>query len=172
MHSLSARAARPSDPEVTGDVQLVTCVLADQEYGLPIASVREILRVGAITAVPHAPAYMRGVVDLRGRVVPILDLRARLGLPVGESTSRSRVIVVEARARVLGLLVDGVSHVLRLPARALAPAPQEVEAGLAFVRAVATLEQRLILVLDLERALRRDFERVTPGEVGAEAGPA
>lgn len=154
------------------DVQLVTCVLADQEYGLPITSVREILRVGAIIAVPRAPAYVRGVVNLRGHVVPILDLRARLGLPEAEATSRSRVIVVEARTRPLGLLVDAVSQVLRVPARAFASAPQELEQGLAFVHAVATLDTRLILVLDLERALSRDCEGIVPDEHGSAGLPA
>lgn len=159
MHVQRAEVTAPPPAAAGGEFQLVSCHLAGQEYGLPIARVREILRVAAITAIPHAPPHFRGIVNLRGRIVPILDLRARLGLPEAELTNRSRVIVVESGRRLLGLLVDGASHVLRLPCGALESAPQEAEGALAFVCAVATVAQRLILVLDLDQALRREFER-------------
>ncbi len=153
-------AVRP-EGEQAGDrgVQLVTCMVGGVEYGLEISRMREILRVGPITRLPQAPPHVRGVVNLRGRIVPILDLRARLGLPDQATTRDSRVMVVERDGHRLGLLVDRVLRVLRLPAEALEPPPQETGQGRAFIKGLGKRQDGVIVILDLDLALARDFEQ-------------
>lgn len=148
----------PSSGVNAGDLQLVTCFVGGQEYGLEISRVREIMRVGRITEIPKAPPHVRGVINLRGRIVAILDLRKRLGLPTAEVTGLARIVVVESGVRLLGLLVDRVSQVLRLAADTVEAPPQEAEGGRAFVKGLGKREKGVVLVLDLDHALRRDFE--------------
>ena len=107
------------------DVHLVTFNLGE-EYGVPISQVQEIVRVGGITMVPNSPPYMEGVINLRGRVLPVLNLRKRLGLPDKEIGNTSRIVVTEVGIKIIGLLVDAVSHVIKIPAASVEPAPEEV----------------------------------------------
>ena len=113
---------RPPGPEL----HLVTFALDREEFGIPVTQVREVIRVSDITRVPQAPPHVRGVANLRGRILAVVELRSWLGLPPAELTSRSRVVVVEVRERVLGLLVDAVSQVTKVPEASVAPAPEEV----------------------------------------------
>lgn len=152
-------AARPEEaPAGDRGVQLVACLVGGVEYGLEISRMREILRVGPITRLPQAPPHVRGVINLRGHIVPVLDLRVRLGLPEQATTTHSRVMVVEREGQRLGLLVDRVLRVLLLPAEALEPPPQETGQGRAFVKGLGKREDGVILILDLDRALARDFD--------------
>jgi len=110
--------------------------------------------VAEITRVPQAPPHVRGVANLRGRILAVVELRSRLGLAPAELTPRSRVVVVEVRGRVLGLLVDAVSQVTKVPQASVVPAPEEVVSGDAgYVTGVARWQSRLIILLDLEKAL-------------------
>ncbi len=148
-------AGTEAGPAPTGDeLQLVTFHLDREEYGAPIRQMREVVRVGEITRVPHAPAHMRGVMNLRGRVLPVVEIRTRLGLSPAELSPRSRVLVVEAHGRVLGLLVDAVRHVTRLPADAFTPPPEDVRSpDTAYITGMARWEGRLIILLDLAALL-------------------
>ena len=125
-----------------------------EEFGIPVTQVREVIRVSEITRVPQAPPHVRGVANLRGRILAVVDLRSRLGLTPAEPTPRSRIVVVEVRERVLGLLVDAVSQVTKVPVASVVPAPDDVVSTDAlYLTGVARWETRLIILLDLDKAL-------------------
>ena len=102
--------------------QLVVFDLAGENYGVNIGTVREIIRMQAITHLPEAPEYVEGVINLRGRVIPVIDLRQRFGLAVTEHTTESRIVVVDITGADIGVIVDAVAEVLRVPTDAIAPA--------------------------------------------------
>jgi purine-binding chemotaxis protein CheW len=104
-------------------VQLCAFRVGEEEYVLDIRRIREIIHPLPVTAVPRAPAWMEGVIDVRGEVMPLLDVRKRLGLPPRPSSRRAKVLVVNVAGRVIGLLVDAVSEVVRLPRSAIGPPP-------------------------------------------------
>jgi len=142
--------------EEAKDVHLVTFNLGE-EYGVPISQVQEIVRVGGITMVPNSPVFMEGVINLRGRVLPVLNLRKRLGLSEKEISSASRIVVTEIGNKVIGLLVDAVSHVIKIPPDNVEPAPEEVlEIDTDYITGVGKLHDRMIILLDLEKLLRRE----------------
>lgn len=154
--AIDARATDTAAPAPGPERHLLTFVLDREEFGIPVTQVREVIRVAEITRVPQAPAHVRGVANLRGRVLAVIELRSRLGLPPADLTARSRVVVVELRDRVLGLLVDAVSQVTKVPEASVVPAPEEVvTADADYVTGVARWESRLIILLDLEKALLR-----------------
>jgi purine-binding chemotaxis protein CheW len=116
--------------------------------------VREVIRVADITRVPQARKHVRGVTNLRGRILAIVEIRTRMGLTPAEITPRSRVVVVAAHDRTLGILVDAVSQVIKVPAKSVAPAPEEVLSSNAdYITGVARWNSRLIILLDLEKLL-------------------
>ncbi len=124
------------------------------EYGVDVRQVQEIRRVTEITSVPRAPRFIRGVINLRGRILPVLDLRTRLGLGEVATSRAARIVVVRVKDRLLGLLVDGASQVLKIPVSQVEPAPEEVvQKGGDYIRGVAKLDDRLIILVDLERLL-------------------
>jgi purine-binding chemotaxis protein CheW len=130
--------------------------------------VQEIIRVAEITPVPRAPAAIKGVINLRGRIIPVIDLKRRLGLGEVESTRVARVVVVRLKDRLVGLLVDGASQVLKVPLSIIEPAPEEVvEIDANYIRGVAKLEKRLIILVDLVKILGVDLR-----EAAALAAPA
>jgi purine-binding chemotaxis protein CheW len=146
--------AAPAAPEER-QLHLVVFNLGREEYAVPIGQVREVVRVTDVTRVPHAPQHIRGVMNLRGRILPVLEVRSRLGLEPAELTQRSRVVVAEIDRRMVGLLVDAVGQVTRLGERSVAAPPEEVRsAGGEAVTGVARLDRRLLILLDLERLLR------------------
>lgn len=152
---LSERAEKETPPAPPDPERLyVSFTLADKEYGLPIASVREILRVGEISRVPQAPPHIRGVMNVRGRILPIVELRARLGLDRLSPGPDARVVVVEVRERSLGLLVDRVTRVARVKDSTLAEAAPELAAARAgCASAVAATAEGALVLLDPEKAL-------------------
>ena len=142
--------------EEAKDVHLVTFNLGE-EYGVPISQVQEIVRVGGITMVPNSPSYMEGVINLRGRVLPVLNLRKRLGLSDKEMSNASRIVVAEIGNKVIGLLVDAVTHVIKITPESVEPAPEEIlEIDTDYITGVGKLSDRMIILLDLEKLLRRE----------------
>lgn len=132
----------------------VTFELESEVYALPVTPIREVLRVGGITRVPHAPEPIRGVTQLRGRVIPVVDLGLRLGLSARREAATSRILVVQSKGRLLGLLVDRVHQVIQLDLnRAQAPPEDALSAQTDYVNAVFHLADRLILMLDVDRVL-------------------
>jgi purine-binding chemotaxis protein CheW len=151
---MDARAAVEQVGAPRPELHLLTFGLDREEFGIPVTQVREVIRVAEITRVPQAPPHVRGVANLRGRILAVVELRSRLGLAPAELTPRSRVVVVEMRGRVLGLLVDTVSQVTKVPQASVVPAPEEVvSADAGYVTGVARWQSRLIILLDLDKAL-------------------
>jgi purine-binding chemotaxis protein CheW len=132
----------------------VTFHLAGEEYGVEIGSVQEIIRATDITPVPGAPGHVRGVINLRGKIIPVVDLRRRFGLPAGGNPEQQRIVVVELGAKRLGLLVDCVSQVLKVPATVVENLPEEAATiDDRYIRGIGKLDGRLVLILDLSRSL-------------------
>lgn len=141
-------------PSPGPELHLVTFSLDREEFGIPIGQVREVIRVAEITRVPQARQHIRGVTNLRGRILAVVEIRTRMGLPPAEITPKSRVIVVGVHDRTLGILVDGVSQVVKVPANTVAPAPEEVlSPGADYISGVARWNSRLIILVDLEKLL-------------------
>lgn len=153
----SLDAAARDEEEATAPVRLATWVtfrLAGETFALPVEPVREVLRVQSVTRVPHAPEPIRGVSNLRGRVIPVIDLRVRIGLPAADLDRASRVIVVGSRGRLLGLLVDAVRHVVHLDLDRVQAPPEDVMTVQSdYISGVYHLEDQLVLLLDVDRAL-------------------
>ena len=137
-------------------LQLVTFSTGDEEFGVDILRVQEIIRTMAITKVPKAPEFVEGVINLRGKVIPIIDLRRRFGLQSKAHDKHTRIIVIEINTMIVGFVVDSVSEVLRIPASTVEP-PPPVVAGLEseYISGVGKLEDRLLILLDLDRLLSR-----------------
>jgi purine-binding chemotaxis protein CheW len=147
-------AQAPAAP-VERELSLVVFALDREHYALPIERVREVVRVADITRVPHAPKNIRGVMNLRGRILPVVEIRTRLGLTPGVITSHSRVVVVELNRRQVGLLVDSVGQVSRLGERSITAPPEEVRtAGADAISGVGHAGKRLLMLLDLDQVLR------------------
>jgi purine-binding chemotaxis protein CheW len=147
--------------EANGDeLQLVVFQLGVELYGVEIACVHEIVRMQSITRVPRAPAFVEGVINLRGKVIPVIDLRHRFHLPAAPHTRASRIVVVEIGDQVVGLVVDGVSEVLRVNTTLIEP-PSPVVAGIdsEYLQGIARLPERLVVLLDLDRVLAREERR-------------
>jgi len=150
-----------TDTAVTGDErQLVVFQLGAELYGVEISRVHEIIRLQSVTKVPRAPSFVEGVINLRGKVIPVVDLRRRFGLPTSDHTRASRIVVVEIGDQVVGIIVDGVSEVLRVNTTTVEP-PSPVVAGIdsEYLHGIAKLSDRLVILLDLDRILARDERR-------------
>ncbi|MBX5464907.1 MAG: chemotaxis protein CheW [Clostridia bacterium] len=158
-----------STAEEAAAEQVVVLELDGQAYGAAIGSVREVLAFQPVTRVPQAPAFVLGVINLRGRIIPVIDLRRRLGLPAAEPGPLSRIVVVEDGEELVGMLVDGVSEVLDVPLALVEPPGELVRGeGVSFLRGVARLEERLVILLALERVL--DAEEKSAAARAAHAG--
>jgi purine-binding chemotaxis protein CheW len=136
------------------DEQVVVFDVFNESYAVNIARVHEIIRLQQITIIPGAPACVEGVINLRGKVIPVLDLRKRFNLRATDHTRASRIVVVEISGQTLGLIVDGVSEVLRVPPDRIEP-PSPLVAGIdsRYLRGIAKLDDRLIVLLDLDQVL-------------------
>ena len=139
-------------------IQLVTFNLLGEEFGLPILDVREIIRMTDITPVPHAPGFVEGVINLRGQILPIVDLRKRFNLEAKDMDESTRIIVVDVNNAQMGLIVDGVSEVLRIPAETIAPPPQIVAAGIGaeYIKGIGHFNEMMIILIDLKKVFNRN----------------
>lgn len=141
--------------------QLVVFDLATELYGVDIGVVREIIRMQELTTVPESAAYVEGVINLRGKVTPVIDLRKRLSLPVSEQDSDTRIVVVDVHDHDIGVIVDAVAEVLRISSDSIEPTTSIITTSDSpYILGIAKLEDRLIILLDLEEALsetRRDL---------------
>lgn len=140
-------------------LQLVTFEVGAEEFAVEILAVQEINRMMPLTRVPQSPADVEGVINLRGKIIPVLDLRQRFGMPKGTRDNNSRIVVVEVRGRVLGFIVDRVNEVLRIPKSIVDPAPtmsSSIQSD--FIEGVGKLEDRLLILLNLDRLFADDTE--------------
>lgn len=151
--------------------EVLVFVLGKEEYGVDILKVQEIRGYEKVTALPAAPDYLKGVVNLRGTIVPVIDLRVKFGMANPAYDSMTVVVILRIAARVIGIVVDGVSDVIRLAPRDVKPAPQLgslVDAS--YLAGVATLDARMILLVDIEKFLSRGELKLL-AEVAATGAP-
>ncbi len=136
------------------DIQLVTFRLQDESYGINVMHVQEVLRISEIAPVPGAPPYVLGIINLRGNVVTVIDTRSRFGLPEGEVTDASRMVIIECEKQVVGILVDSVAEVVDLRENQIDSAPNVGnEESSRYIQGIATLEHNLLIVVDLDKLL-------------------
>lgn len=151
------------DAELMADssvMQFVSFLLEEVEFGINILSVHEILRMPEITRLPNTPDFIKGVINLRGNVIPIVDVRIRFDFPSGQITDLTRVIVVETGEKLVGLLVDNVYQVVRLPEGNIDP-PSDLIEGVSeeFITGIGRMRDRLIVILNLDNILFSDEGR-------------
>ena len=134
--------------------ELLGFMISDKEYALDILEIKEIIRLQTITAVPRTPDYLKGIITLRGVIVPIFDLRRRLGLKEREHGPLTRIVVVYRGEEYAGLIVDSITHVMRIGAEQIEPPPTTIGVVEAeFIRGVTRHQERLIILLNLSRVL-------------------
>ena len=138
------------------DLQIVGFRIGNETYGVRIGSVREIVRVPAITSVPSAPETVEGVINLRGKIIPVVDLRKRFGQPEIKPDKKNRILVVELENKLVGLIVNAASEVLKIAPSEIEP-PGNVfsEGESSYVTGVGKLKGRLIILLDINKLLQR-----------------
>jgi purine-binding chemotaxis protein CheW len=140
-------------------LQLVSFQVGGEDFGLDILRVQEIIRVQDLTRVPNSPGFVDGVINLRGKVIPVIALRKRLGLDNQAHDKQTRIVVVEAKETVLGFIVDSVSQVLRISAGAVEPPPRLGKVAREYVSGVGKMDDRLLILLDVDR-LMGDAEEI------------
>jgi purine-binding chemotaxis protein CheW len=150
-----------------GSMQLVSFQLSDETYGIEITKIREIILVGEITRVPETPHYIKGLINLRSSVIPVIDLRARFSLPENELTQDSRIMVLNVGRRTIGIVVDSVSEVLRVSQDQISPAPPTVASlGNQYMTGLVRLEEQLLILLDVDRLFGEEGIRAVDDAVG------
>lgn len=139
-----------------GLLQFVTFTLGNEEYAVDIRKVHEINRMKEITKVPNSPSYVEGVINLRGKVIPVVNLRERFGLEGKGNDEHLRIMIMDVRGVTMGLIVDSVSEVLRIPSDIVEPPPpMSTGIGTEFINGIAKLEDRLIILLDMDMLFGR-----------------
>ena len=147
------------DAESAEDLlQLVIFQLGGEEFGVEIMQVQEIIRMPEITRIPQSPGYVEGVINLRGKIIVVINLDTRFGLNSKELDDDSRIIIVEVGENVVGMVVDSVSEVLRLATSSVEPAPEIISSKIKadYLKGVGKLDDRLLILLDLERVLSEE----------------
>lgn len=149
--------AESSFEEATHTMQLVSFRLGDEEYGVGITKVREIILMGEITRIPQTPHYVKGLINLRSTVIPVIDLRIRFGLTEAELTDESRIMVLNVADKTIGIIVDAVSEVLRISNEHIAPPPPTVAGlGREYLTGLVKLDDRLLILLDIDKIFGRE----------------
>lgn len=139
------------------EVQLVVFRLGNEEYGVPITQVKEINRLTTATKVPKSPAFVEGIINLRGQIIPIIDMKKRFDLPLSEYTGEARVIVIQVGQQTFGVEVDAVSEVLRINTDNIEGAPSIVSGiDARYITGVAKVGERLLILLDLDKLLSEE----------------
>ena len=156
------------------ETQIVGFRVGRETYGIPIMALSEIVRVPEITAVPDAPAHLEGVMNLRGKIVSVVDLRKRFNKPPTALTRHNRILVVEHRGRLVGMIVDSASEVIKIAESEIEPAPSMMkEGGLDCVTGLGKFQKRLIILLDIDKVLTvRETVTPSPSQEPASTTPA
>lgn len=148
--------------------QIVVFGMGKEQYGIGIDAIHEIIKVPEITAVPDAPAFLEGMINLRGKILPVIDLRKRLRQPDAPRDKLTRILITEEGGRTIGLVVDFVSEVLKFTPEALEKTPEMITSvGVDYIAGMVKLEGRLITLLDLPRVLRVEECAPSLAAVGA-----
>ena len=155
--TLTAGNQDSQSAEHTSSMQLVSFHLGEEVYGIEIVKVREIILMGEITRVPQTPPFVKGLINLRSTVIPVIDLRIRFDLTASDFTSESRIMVIDVSGKTIGIIVDAVSEVLRVSNDQIAPPPPTV-AGLEqeYLTGLVKLEDQLLMLLDVDKMLGKE----------------
>ena len=146
-------------------IQLVSFKLGQEEFGIDILKVQEINRMVEITKVPQAPHYCEGVINLRGKVIPVIDLRKKFSMETMEWDKNTRIIVCDVDGHVIGMIVDAVEEVLRIPNSTIEPPPSIVTSiSSDYINGVAKLEGRLLIFLDISKIAKEVNQQVVQAE--------
>lgn len=138
-------------------IQLVTFKIAEEEFGVDILKVQEIIRMMPITRVPNSPSFVEGVINLRGKVIPVIDMRKRFGIDSCSHDNDTRIGVMDLQGQVVGFVVDAVREVLRINESTVEPPPAVVSGiGSEYMRGVGKLDDRLLILLDLDKLLNEN----------------
>jgi len=140
-------------------IQLVSFILADEEYGVEVLKVREIIRMPTITKMPNVPQHVEGIINLRGKVIPIISMRRRFGLMESENSSQTRIIIMDVAGSLTGFIVDAVSEVIRIHSSEIQPPPSMVMSGgvsQEFITGVFNHAERLLIIMDIDRMFSDD----------------
>jgi purine-binding chemotaxis protein CheW len=145
-------------PEMSELIQLVSFAIGKEQFGVDILMVQEIIRMAPITSIPNSPDFIEGVINLRGHIIPVIDLRKRLKLtPLADGDkNNTRILIINVQDRVTGFIVDAVSEVLKIPKSFIEPPPEIVVAGLKsqYIYGVCKLDERLLILLDFSKILQ------------------
>ncbi|MBT2691467.1 chemotaxis protein CheW [Bacillus sp. ISL-55] len=142
---------------LVSDLKVIVFQLNDKEYGVPVSQVKSIEKIMHITRVPHTNPFVKGVMNLRGVVTPLLDLRVRFGMGEQAYNEGTRVIIVSVEDKEVGLIVDGANDVIDIPTSSIEPPPEVVGiAAEGFIDGVANLDKRLLILIDLNKILESD----------------
>jgi len=152
---------------MSNDLHIVGFRVGTETFGVPITCVHEIVRVPQITSVPDSPEFVEGVINLRGKIVSVVDLRKRFGETQIDAGKKNRVIVVESDGKLVGLIVDAASEVLRIPNADIEPPPVLQNSESSYVTGVGKFNNRLIILVDLKRVLHRGETRKVEEEAVA-----
>ncbi len=158
-----------AEVDKTGETQLVVFVMEKEEFACGINSVREVLKMIRVTPLPRSLDFVEGVINMRGDVIPVIDLRRRFGLPEAERTDESRIIIVEVEERMVGLIVDSVREVLSLSNQQIQEAPNQVAGEKTdLITGVGKVDDRMLIILDLDRILTSE-EQLALEDISREA---
>jgi len=159
---MSSNALVKVDANTAGEgvlVQLVSFMLAEEEYGVEVLKVREIIRIPTITKMPNVLPYVEGIINLRGKVIPIISMRKRFGLMESENSSHTRIIIMDVAGSLTGFVVDAVSEVIRIQNSEIQPPPSMVLSGgigQEFITGVYNRAERLLIIMDVDRMFSND----------------
>ncbi len=154
-----------SETVVEGNLQVVVFSLVDQkiskkeDYGVSIEQVREIRPLESITKVPNAKSYVKGVMNLRGMIVPVVDVKEKLGFTGGETSQKARILVADVKGKLTGLLIDEVDQVMRIPLKEVETNLSGGLESLAYINGVAKTSGRLVVLLDVAKLLEDDASK-------------
>jgi purine-binding chemotaxis protein CheW len=150
--TMEQQSVKNTFTDVTGTMQLVSFTLAKELYGIEITKVREIILITDITRIPETPSFVKGLINLRSSVIPVIDLRVRFGMPEGDLTDESRIVVVQACGKTIGIVVDAVSEVLRVKREHISPPPPTIAGlGREYLSGLVKLNDRLLILLDIDK---------------------
>lgn len=153
----SQQKEEPDVSQLEDIVQLVGFVVGDEEYSVPILSIQEIIKPIEWTRVPQTPGYVLGVFNLRGSVIPLIDLRQKFGLSVQKHSDDTRFIVIRHEEEVAGFVIDRLTEAIRLKKSSIGPAPETVQEEESMIEGVGKQDDRILTILKVEKLLKRDF---------------
>ena len=154
------KQSEQQNPDITNlddIVQLVGFIIGDEEYAIPILAIQEIIKPFSWTRVPQVPAYVKGVFNMRGSVIPLIDLRVKFGLPEQKHNDETRFIVMKVGDEVAGFVIDRLTMALRIKKEHIGPAPDTINSEDSLIDGVGKEADRIITILKADKLLKRDF---------------